>query len=88
MMANKSPLEIGIVGAGIAGLSAAIALKRAGHAVEVSRERSLLIRLETLIVSNCYCRRFLKEQILEEKQVLLWPSHLMLGKYMMTGVLT
>ena len=40
-MASQSPLEIGIVGGGIAGLSAAIALKRAGHAVEVSRERSL-----------------------------------------------
>jgi thioredoxin reductase len=39
-MAKQSPLEIGIVGGGIAGLSAAIALKRAGHKVEVT---SLLI---------------------------------------------
>lgn len=49
MMASKSPLKIGIVGAGIAGLSAAIALKRAGHAVEVSRERSLLEKWKPLL---------------------------------------
>lgn len=36
MMTRQSPLEVGIVGGGIAGLSAAIALKRAGHCVEVS----------------------------------------------------
>lgn len=30
-------LDVGIVGAGIAGLSAAIALTRSGHRVEVSR---------------------------------------------------
>ena len=40
-MASQSPLEKGIVGGDIAGLSAAIALKRAGHAVEVNREKSL-----------------------------------------------
>lgn len=36
MMAGQSPLKVGVVGGGIAGLSAAIALKRAGHSVEVS----------------------------------------------------
>ena len=49
MMASKSPLEIGIVGAGIAGLSAAIALKRAGHAVEVSWERSLFEKWNSVL---------------------------------------
>ena len=40
----KSPqLEVGIVGGGIAGLSAAIALKRAGHKVEVSEYSPLEI---------------------------------------------
>lgn len=32
---NKGRLHVAIVGAGIAGLSAAIGLRRAGHAVEV-----------------------------------------------------
>lgn len=36
MMAQQSPLRVGVVGGGIAGLSAAIAMKRAGHIVEVS----------------------------------------------------
>jgi len=35
-MAKQNPLEIGVVGGGISGLSAAIALKRAGHKVEVN----------------------------------------------------
>lgn len=35
-MAGPSTLNIGIIGGGIAGLSAAIVLKRAGHNVEVS----------------------------------------------------
>ena len=35
MLPNHVSLEVGIVGAGIAGLSAAIALSRAGHRVEV-----------------------------------------------------
>ena len=35
-MAQKhSPLNVGIIGGGVAGLSAAIALKRAGHNIEV-----------------------------------------------------
>ena len=34
-MSGKKPLQCGIVGAGIAGLGAAIALRRAGHDVEV-----------------------------------------------------
>ena len=41
MMRDESLLQIGIVGGGIAGLSAAIALKRAGHAVEVGLEAFL-----------------------------------------------
>lgn len=36
-MSHAGALEVGIVGAGIAGLAAAIALRRAGHNVEVSR---------------------------------------------------
>ena len=35
MAKGKSPLEVGIIGGGVAGLSAAIALKRAGHKIEV-----------------------------------------------------
>lgn len=37
-MANQIPLEVGVVGGGIAGLSAAIALKRARHKVEASSQ--------------------------------------------------
>lgn len=32
---SKTPLQIGIVGAGVAGLAAAIALRRVGHECEV-----------------------------------------------------
>ncbi len=42
-MAAPISLNVSIVGAGIAGLAAAIALKRAGHRVKVCT--SLLIRL-------------------------------------------
>ncbi|MGO4479482.1 FAD-dependent oxidoreductase [Massilia sp. 2TAF26] len=35
MMPNSNPLRVGIVGAGTAGLAAAIALPRAGHHVTV-----------------------------------------------------
>lgn len=35
-MASSQGLQIGIVGAGVAGLSAAIALRKIGHNVEVS----------------------------------------------------
>lgn len=37
-MVKNGQLEVGVVGGGIAGLSAAIALKRSGHRVEVSNE--------------------------------------------------
>jgi thioredoxin reductase len=47
-MAALTSLNVSIVGAGIAGLSAAIALKRAGHRVKVGT--SLLIRLLTTTV--------------------------------------
>lgn len=35
---NSKGLQIGIVGAGVAGLSAAIALRRIGHECEVSTQ--------------------------------------------------
>lgn len=35
-------LTIGIIGAGIAGLGAAVALRKAGHEVEVGTDRSKL----------------------------------------------
>jgi thioredoxin reductase len=35
-MSSERVLQVGIVGAGIAGLGAAVALRRAGHDVEVS----------------------------------------------------
>lgn len=42
-MANKNTsLNVGIVGAGIAGLSAAIGLSHAGHVVEVNMSPFLL----------------------------------------------
>jgi glycine/D-amino acid oxidase-like deaminating enzyme len=44
-------LEIGIIGAGIAGLGAAIALGRAGHDVEVSRSLAL-----STSASDSFCR--------------------------------
>ncbi len=34
-MAAQLPLKVGVIGAGIAGLAAAIGLRRAGHDVEV-----------------------------------------------------
>lgn len=37
---NGTKMEVGIVGAGIAGLGAAIALRRAGHEVEVFEKSS------------------------------------------------
>lgn len=36
-MSSQTGLKVGIVGAGVAGLSAAIALKKIGHDVEVGR---------------------------------------------------
>ena len=39
-MANQKHLHCGIVGAGIAGLSAALALRRAGHEVEIFEKSS------------------------------------------------
>ncbi len=43
-MATQNPLEVGIVGGGLAGLSAAIALKRAGHRVEVGAQKCSIQR--------------------------------------------
>jgi flavin-dependent dehydrogenase len=45
-MDDKVKLQVGIVGAGIAGLSAAVALRRAGHDVEV-RSALDILRFET-----------------------------------------
>ncbi|KAF4308697.1 Salicylate hydroxylase [Botryosphaeria dothidea] len=39
-MSSNAPLDVGIVGGGIAGLSAAIALKRGGHNVEIYEKRN------------------------------------------------
>ena len=85
-MASQSPLSIGIVGGGIAGISAAIALKRAGHAVEVSAGKFSFKMKELLSVPNY--SRFSRERISEEKQVSRWPSHPMLGKCMTIGAST
>jgi len=41
-MPNSNPLSIGIVGAGTAGLAAAIALARAGHDVTVFEKHAAL----------------------------------------------
>lgn len=39
-MSSQTSLKVGIVGAGVAGLGAAIALRKIGHDVEVSLENS------------------------------------------------
>ena len=41
MVQEKSPLDVGIIGGGVAGLSAAIAMKRAGHNIEVGSSNDL-----------------------------------------------
>ena len=54
-MAGKG-LQIGIVGAGVAGLSAAIAMRRIGHQVEVS-SGNFAQKYGTLVFCEFECHR-------------------------------
>lgn len=65
---SESPkgLQIGIVGAGVAGLAAAIALRRVGHECEVSKRFPLT---RTTLTRN----RFTRDLSSETKMVQLSP---------------
>ena len=49
---DSSPLKVVINGAGIGGLTAAIALRRQGHEVHVSRERIVVSSLVEILIRN------------------------------------
>ena len=66
MVQENSPLDVGVIGGGVAGLSAAIALKRAGHNIEVGSRRHLFMEsVYPLALLTC-CYQALREDWLCE----------------------
>jgi len=55
---SKSPLDITIVGAGLAGLSAAISCSLAGHDVLVTESARELAEVSVISLSVGYCQEF------------------------------
>lgn len=54
------PLDIAIIGAGIAGLTAAVSLRRSGHRVQVGEHLESF--LKTMTADDFPCGRFTKHQ--------------------------
>jgi glycine/D-amino acid oxidase-like deaminating enzyme len=67
---DSRPLKIFIAGAGIGGLSVAIALRQAGHVVEVSKHHNL-----TLSFNSNQISRFLNPPGSPEKRAQQFISH-------------